>query len=499
VNAPLRRAGVVILVMFGMLFANLNWVQAYRGDKYRTSSYNGRVQVSEYERPRGVIEADGKGLAQSKATEGRLKYLRVYPEKQPYAHVVGYKPVNLGASGIEKSENDFLAGTSDRLFADRFKDMFTGDATSGGNVALTLKTRAQETAWKELNNNRKGVERGAAIAINPKTGAVQALVSMPSFDPNPLASHNTEAALAAYRKLENTRNGPLKNRALSEVLPPGSTFKIVVASAALENGYTQQTSIPAGSFYTPPTSGSPIKNAAPSICPEARVTLLDAVTESCNTGFAQLGVKLGAAKIKAKAQAYGFEQEDLTVGNLTGGGLPVAASHTGDIRNPNDGSDDPAALAQSSIGQKDVRMTPLQGALIAASVANNGVQMRPYLVDKLLGADRSQLYSADPKELRRPVTSSVAGDLQDMMVSVVKNGTGRSADIPGYRVGGKTGTAQNGDLPEHGWFIGFAIDGNGQPVSAVCVVLENTGNGGSAESARIGGLIMRAALGRGGS
>ncbi|HET9516966.1 MAG TPA: penicillin-binding protein 2 [Actinoplanes sp.] len=499
-NAPLRRVGVVALVMFGMLFANLNWVQAYRGDSYRTSGYNGRVQVSEYERPRGVIEADaGKALAQSKATDGRLKYLRVYPEKQPWAHVLGYKPVNLGATGIERSENDFLAGTSDRLFADRVSDMFTGDTTSGGNVVLTLKTRAQETAWKELNNNRKGVPRGAAVALNPRTGAVQALVSMPSFDPNPLAGHNTEAALAAYKRLENTTNSPLKNRALGEVLPPGSTFKIVVAAAALENGHTQQTQIPAGSFYTAPTSGSAIKNAAPSICPESRVTLLNAVTESCNTGFAQLGVKLGAAKIKAKAQAFGFEQDDLTVGNLTGGGLPVAASRTGDIKNPTDGSDDPAALAQSSIGQKDVRMTPLQGALIAAAVANNGTQQRPYLVDKLLDADRSQLYTAQPKELRRPISSAVAADLQDMMVSVVRNGTGRSAAIDGYRVGGKTGTAQNGDLREHGWFIGFALDAGGQPVSAVCVVLENTGNGGSAEAARIGGLIMRAAIGRGGS
>ncbi len=498
-NAPLRRAGVVILVMFGMLFANLNWVQAYRGDDYRTSDYNGRVQVAEYERPRGVIEAEGKGLAQSKATEGRLKYLRVYPEKQPFAHVLGYKPVNGSATGIERSEQDFLAGTSDRLFADRVSDMFTGNTTSGGNVALTLKTRAQETAWKELNNNRKGVQRGAAVAINPRTGAVQALVSMPSFDPNPLASHDNKVATAAYEKLEKTKNGPLKNRALSEVLPPGSTFKIVVASAALENGYTQQSSIPAGSFYTPPTSGSPIKNAAPSICPEPQVTLLNAVTESCNTGFARLGVTLGADRIKAKAQAYGFEQEDLTVGNLTGGGLPVAASRTGDIKNPNDGTDDPAALAQSSIGQKDVRMTPLQGALIAATVANDGRQMRPYLVDKLLGADRSQLYSADPAELRRPITAEVAGDLQDMMVSVVKNGTGENADIGGFRVGGKTGTAENGNDPEHGWFIGFAINSAGEPVSAVCVVLENTGNGGSAESARIGGLIMRAAIGRGGS
>jgi len=186
------------------------------------------------------------------------------------------------------------------------------------------------------------------------------------------------------------------------------------------------------------------------------------------------------------------------VGNLTGSGLPVAASDTGAIQNA-DGSEDKAALAQSSIGQKDVRMTALQGALIAATVANNGTQMRPYLVERLLSADRGQIYSADPEELREPISAQVAGDLQDMMVSVVKNGTGRSADFDGFRVGGKTGTAESGDDPEHGWFIGFAIDGDGEPVSAVCIVLENTGNGGSAEAARIGGLIMRAAIGRGGS
>ena len=495
-NAPLRRAGVVILVLFGMLFANLNWVQAYRGDKYRTSPYNARVQVDEYKRPRGVISAGGEPLAESKVTDGELKYLRTYPEKKLFAHVLGYKPVNGAAVGIERSENDFLAGTSDKLFADRVKDMFTGDNTSGGNVALTLKGAAQKTAWEELNDNRKNVERGAAVAIDPRTGAIQALVSMPSFDPNPLSVHDTKAAETAFNKYLKAENGPLKNRALSEVLPPGSTFKIVVASAALENGYTQTTQIPAGSFYTPPTSGSAIKNAAPSICPESQVSLLEAVTESCNTGFAKLGVKLGVATIKAKAQAYGFEEKDLTVGNLTGGGLPVAASHTGEMKDAS-GADAPAFLAQSSIGQKDVQMTPLQGALIAASVANNGSQMRPYLVDKLLGADRRQIYAANPQELRQPTSAGVARDLQDMMVSVVKNGTAEKAAISGYRVGGKTGTAENGDKPEHGWFIGFAIDSKGVPVSAVCVVLENTGNGGSAEAARIGGLIMRSAIGRG--
>ncbi|MFI5487672.1 peptidoglycan D,D-transpeptidase FtsI family protein [Micromonospora echinaurantiaca] len=492
-NAPLRRVGVVVMILFGLLFANLNWIQAYKADEYRTSDYNGRVQVAEYERKRGNIEAGGTAFAVSKETDGELRYQRTYPGGAKYAHVLGYKPVNLADTGIERSENDFLAGTSDQLFIDRFKDMFTGDQTAGGNVLLTISKRAQDVAYDQLRNNREGVSKGAAIAIDPRTGAVQALVSMPSFDPNPLASHDTKAATAAYNKLEQDEDRPLSNRALGEVLPPGSTFKIVVAAAALENGVGKSTQIPAGASFTPPTSGTPIRNAAASICPESQVSLLDAVTESCNTGFAQLGIRLGADAIKEKARQFGFEQDDLSVGQLGEGGHPVAASRTGDMQNA-DGGDDPAALAQSSIGQRDVRMTPLEGAMIAASIANGGSQMRPYLVRQLLGPDRTtSYYTANPRELRQPVSGQVAADLREMMVSVVENGTGGNAKINGYTVGGKTGTAQSGpQTRDHGWFIGFALDKNGTPVSAVCVLLEEAG--GSAEAARIGGQIMRAAI-----
>ena len=494
-NAPLRRVGVVVMILFGLLFANLNWIQAYKADAYRNSDYNGRVQVAEYERKRGNIEVGGTAYALSKETGGKLKFLRTYPGGATYAHVLGYKPVNLAETGIERTENDFLAGTSDQLIANRVKDMFTGDETGGGNVLLTLSKRAQDTAFKQLQDNQVGAKRGAAIAIDPRTGAVQALVSMPSFDPSPLASHDTNEASAAYNKLEKDPDRPLANRALAETLPPGSTFKIVVAAAALESGLSKETRIPAGQSWTPPTSGQPIKNAADSICPQDQVTLIQAVTESCNTGFAQLGVKLGADKVKEKARQFGFEQDDLTVGQLNEGGLPVAACHTGDMTAPG-GATDPAALAQSSIGQRDVRMTPLQGALVAASVANGGSQMRPYLVKQLLAPDRTtSYYTAKPRELRRPVSGQVANDLRDMMVSVVQNGTGKSAAIDGYIVGGKTGTAQSGpNTPDHGWFIGFALDKNGNPISAVCVELEQAGSGGSHEAARIAGKIMRAAI-----
>lgn len=494
-NAPLRRVGVVVMVLFGLLFVNLNYVQAYKADEYRNSDYNGRVQVAEYERKRGIIEAGGTPLATSRETDGRLKYLRTYPKGEIYAHVVGYKPVNGAKTGIERLEDEFLAGTSDQLFADRIRDLFTGDQTAGGDVLLTLSPRAQETAYKQLTENRLGVRKGAAVALDPRTGAVQALVSMPSFDPNPLVSHDSNTAQAAYNKLEADENGPLRNRALTEVFPPGSTFKVIGAAMALENGYTKETMIPAGSSYLPPTAGVPIGNAAPSICPEARVTLIQALTESCNTGFARLAVQLGAEALKDKARDFGFEDTELTVGRLNEGGLPVAASRTGDMTTP-DGNDDPPSVAQSGIGQNNVRMTPLQGALIAAAVANDGRQMRPYLVQQQLGPDRTtKYYTAAPRELRRPISSEVARDLRDMMVSVVENGTGRNARISGYRVGGKTGTAQAGDVTDdHGWFIGFAIDDRGEPISAVCVLLESAGSGGSAEAARISQMIMRAVI-----
>jgi len=495
VNAPLRRVGVVVLVLFALLFANLNWVQAYKADEYRNSDYNGRVQIAEYERERGVIEAGRTALATSKPTDGELKYVREYPADEAYAHVVGYNPVNLAATGIEKSEDEFLAGTSDALVADRISDLWTGEKTPGGSVLLSLSKRAQDTAFKEMSNNRVGVDKGAAVAINPQTGAVQALVSMPSFDPNPLVSHDTDAAEAAFDKLDGDPDKPLINRALSETYPPGSTFKVIDTAAALENGYTQQTQIPAGPVYRAPTSGTDIRNAAASICPEAQVSLREALTESCNTGYAQLAVALGADKIKDEARKFGFGQTDLTCGRLNGEGLPVATSETGEIKNP-DGGDDPAALAQSGIGQNNVRMTPMQGALIAAAVANDGKQMRPYLVQKLLGPDRTTShYTAQPKELNGAVVSSqVARDLQDMMVNVVENGTGRNAQIDNIVVGGKTGTAQSApDRKDHGWFIGFAMK-DGKAVSAVAVFLQEAGSGGSAEAARIGGQIMRAVV-----
>jgi len=485
---------VVALVLFGLLFANLTYVQWERANDYRTSEYNGRVQVAEYDRQRGVIEVSGKPAARSIATDDNLKFLRNYPYKLAYAHVIGYKPVNGTPAGIEYIENEFLAGTSDQLFADRLRDLWSNEKTPGGNVVTTLSSRAQDVAYNELLNNNNNAKVGAVVALDPRTGAILAMVSTPSYDPNTIVSHDTAAAQAAYNKLASDPAQPLLNRAISETYQPGSIFKVIDSAAALEHGYTTNTSIPAGSSYQPPGTTHKITNAAPSICPEPQVTLIEALTESCNTGFAQLGVALGPQAITDAATAFGWGDNSLQVGQLDGKGMPVAASEVGKLTTDS-GNPDVPIIAQTAIGQADTRVTPLEAAMMAATVANGGDQMRPYLVDQLLGPDlTTNYYRAVPQRLRTSCSASVAANLQQMMVSVVENGTGRRAQIEGYRVGGKTGTAQNAEgAKDHGWFIGFAMKDD-KPLVAVAVLLANSGSGGSGEAARIGGLVMKAVI-----
>ncbi|MBN1172871.1 MAG: penicillin-binding protein 2 [Micromonosporaceae bacterium] len=492
-NAPLRRVGVVVLALFAMLFVNLNYQQWYKADEYRNHPRNSRVQVEEYSRARGTISiANGEAVAQSRETTDTFKYLRVYPFKTKYAHVVGYKPVYGTAAYVERLNNEFLAGNAPEQFTDRLAAMFTGNESPGGIVGLTLSKAAQDAAFEELKNNDLNTKKGAVIALDPKTGALLAEVSLPSFDPNQLSTHDSKASSEAYNALLADPDKPLANRATSEILAPGSTMKVILAAAALESGMKPDTVIDAGQYYSPPQSGSyQMKNASPSTCPNPTITLQQALTVSCNTAFGKLGAEtLGADKIKEMAKKFGFEEapefvdDDKNVMN-------TVASQTGTMTG-SDGKADPAAVALSSIGQKDVRMTPLQGALVAAAVANGGKQMRPYVVDTLQNSGLSVIDKTQPSTLRRVVSESIAGDLQTMMISVVDSGTGKPAKISGLRVGGKTGTAENGEnTDDHGWFIGFAMKGN-EPLIAVAVLLEGSGKGGSHEAARIAGQVMKA-------
>jgi peptidoglycan glycosyltransferase len=495
VNAPLRKAGVVMMILFGLLFANLNWVQVYKADQYRTDEEHNRIRVQqqEYERERGQIIVDGQAVADNVATRDTLKFLRKYPGGPAYAHLVGYRPVDLAATDIERLENGFLSGNSDTLAGDRFLEMFTGRKSPGGNVILSIRKQVQETAYKELINNSTGTKKGAVVAIDPATGAILAMVSTPSYDPNPLASHDSGAALDAFNKLDANPDKPLLNRAVSDTFPPGSTFKTIVAAAALDAGLSPDTTIVGGSSYTAPDTTTPINNAPGVVCPDT-ITLMNALRVSCNTAFARLGVEqLGPDRIKRAAQAFGFETTPVFDRDTDNNFMRVTASHTGDFIGPVGQLDRPA-LAQSCIGQREVRMTPLQGAMVAAAIANDGVQMRPYLVDTLQRPDLTVFDKVQISELRRPVSPEIAAALREMMDSVVDSGTGTKAQISGYEVGGKTGTAQNGSAPDHGWFIGYARGKDGQPIVAVAVLLQNAGPGGSGEATRIAGQVMQAAI-----
>jgi peptidoglycan glycosyltransferase len=516
VNAPLRRVGIIVMIMFGLLFVNLNWVQAYKADDYRTSEYNCRTKIAEYERQRGTITVgrDPEPAAISRAVEDTVAlvcdtyisvpYLREYPLGEVYAHVVGYQSIELTPAGIERFETEFLAGTADALFVDRIRDLFSGGDSPGGNVLTTLSAAAQQTAFEELRDNNNDASAGAAVALDPRTGAIQAMVSMPAFDPTPLATPDRQAAIDAFNTLDEDPAQPLVNRALridsidqrseeGAVFFPGSVMKVIITAALLQNGYEPSTTVEGGAQYTAPTAGAAIGNATGVVCPD-ELSLIEALTRSCNTVFARLAAEeLGGDVVRQTAEAFGFFDEELTVGQLDGGGLAVTPSVIGELKR-DDGQDDPPTVALTAIGQSSVQLSPLQGALIAATVANGGTQMRPYLIEQLQDSQLRPVYRADPDELRQPISSQVASQLQEMMASVVTGGTGRNAQIDGYVVGGKTGTAESGDANDHGWFIGFAIDDNGTPVSAVAVMLENAGSGGSAEAARIGGEIMRAAI-----
>ena len=464
-NAPLRKVAIAVFILFGLLFANLNYVQFFQGDELRRDPTNQRVQLQEYERQRGSIVVDGQAIATSKETNGRLKYLRTYPAPALYPHVTGFQSPRFGEAGIERSEDAVLSGNDDRLFVRRVSEIITGRRPKGGNVVLTLNRKVQQAAFEALQNRK-----GAIAALDPQTGEILAMVSGPAYDPNNLASHDPDVEKRAWDQLNANPDKPLLNRALRQTYPPGSTFKVIVSAAALKDGATAETRVPSPLQYTPPQTTKFIQNFRGSGCGGESVTLLRALTVSCNTAYAQLGVELGADKVTSMAREFGFEDEKLSVP------LSVVPSRLGDIP-------DPPSLAQSSIGQRDVRMTPLQGAMIAGAVANNGTLMRPYLVREVQAPDRSPLDTTDPQEMSQPLNAQQAGELQKMMQGVVQRGTGKQARISGVEVGGKTGTAEDGDQrQDHSWFICYAIV-DGEAVGAVAVVLENAGTSSSSTAA----------------
>ncbi|QXG74353.1 penicillin-binding protein 2 [Modestobacter sp. L9-4] len=485
-NAPLRRVAIAVLVLFTLLIVNVNVIQVVRASGLRDNDRNTRQLSDQYNRERGAIVVAGNEIASSvpSAPDDPLRFTRTYPQGPLYAPVTGYQSVLATAAGLEEAENAVLNGDDDRLFGRRVADLFTGRTLSGGNVEVTLDPAVQEAAMKGLD----GVT-GAVVALDPKTGAVLGLASTPTYDPNRLSSHDLDAVRAYDSEITPAKGSgdadPRVDQATSERNHPGSIFKVIVSAAALSSGdYTPDTVIPAPRDYVLPGTNQPLRNFGNESCdPSGQQRLIDALTISCNTAFAQLGIDLGQDRVRDMARAFGIDDKGFDMP------LPVAASTLGDI--PDD-----AALGQSSIGQSSVSLTPVQAAMIASAVANDGSLMKPYLVKSIQGPDLSVIDQTDPEEMSQPISASVAEQLTTMMRSVVDNGTGRRARIDGVQVAGKTGTAETGtDAPDHNWFIGFAPADD--PTIAVAVFVKNGGGTGGDTSAPIARAVMAAHLGQG--
>jgi penicillin-binding protein A len=527
-NTSIRKVAIALAVLFAALFVNLNFVQVVKGDDYRDHPDNQRVLLDEHSSPRGDIIVAGTAIAHSIKTDDDQKYLRVYANGPTYAPVTGFYSLDaptssyLGTTGIEAAENSVLSGDDPRLFSTRLTDLLTGRNPRGGSVELTLDRATQLTAYRQLARVVNGRPlRGAVVALDPTTGAVLAAVSTPSYDPNKLSSHNSAAVRAAYRAycgppdaVGNCTNpsAPLLNRAFNQIYPPGSTFKVVVAATALKNGVTPGTHLIAPRSYYPETGDTKTTACTPgdTSCVQnfdgeeclpgsSTASLAYAFAKSCNTLFAAYAVDNSAGqKIADEAKLFGFDpDEQLTIP------LPVAdstvGSHADLVEN--------GFLARTAFGQQDVRMTPLQGAMIASAVANNGILMKPYLVSRELAPDLDELSKTQPTQLSQVLDPEPNQALQSMMEGVVQTpeGTGHAAAIPGAVVGGKTGTADTGaklangqDAPPDSWFIGYAMV-NGQAKIAVAVLVEDGGNStsettGGATAAPIAQQVMSAFL-----
>jgi peptidoglycan glycosyltransferase len=503
-NRPIKRISIAVLVMFAILLIDVNYLQVVRAPSLANGQLNDRAEFDQSKIRRGnIVTADGVTIASTKASNDLLNYQRTYPDGTVYAPVTGYDTVFTAAqapnfaAGVERAENSLLSGSGDQLAFRNFIDTITDKPQQGATVQVTINSKAQGTAYTELQQTLQGKtingvqQVGGVVALNPSTGAILALASYPSYDPNALAVHSTNTMTATYNKLATQDPSPLINNATQTTLPPGSSFKIVTSSA----WYTQDTTRnPQVAVASPQPlklpNGNFLSNDAGEQCGNGSGTtqVIVAFAQSCNTPFAELGVQLGGTTIKSMATKYGFNN----TAALDIGGVTVAASNfTAEA--------DTSLTAYDAIGQHDTTETPLQEAMIAATVANNGVEMKPYLVQQVTASDLSVVQQTQPAELSQPISPTVAGYEQQMMKAVVQdsNGTGfafNSSAEGGLVIAGKTGTAQTGtsasDQPD-AVFTAFAPADN--PKIAVGVMIEGGGYG-AAAAAPIAVAVIKAYL-----
>ena len=482
-NKPLRRVAIFCgLLVFALLLRD-NWIQFVQADSLKNDPHNRRVQINEYAQPRGDIIVDGKSITGSTTTNGDFKYKRTYTDGPMWAPVTGFASQAFGTYLLEGVEDKILTGNDDRLFFNRTIDMLTGKSKQGGDVVTTLNAKAQQAAFQGL-----GDKKGAVAAIDPRTGAILALASTPSYNPSSIAG-NTDKDAENWKNLNADKDQPMLNRALRETYPPGSSFKLVTAAAALQNNLyssiDQQTDSPLP--YTLPGTTTQLKNEGNIPCQNA--TLRVALQYSCNTVFGHIGAQLGESKMLAEAEQFGFNKQILT---------PVRAvpSVFGTKMNP-------SQVALSSIGQFDTAATPLQMAMVAAAIANDGKLMTPYLVDQLRAPNLNVIEQHTASVMSQPLSPENAQKPQQMMETVVQQGTGTNAQIPGVTVGGKTGTAQHGvansALP-YAWFVSYAKTSSGSPVAVAVVVEDGAANrddiSGGGLAAPIAKSVMEAVLNR---
>ncbi|MEU6661605.1 penicillin-binding transpeptidase domain-containing protein [Streptomyces sp. NPDC046821] len=456
-NKPLRRIAIFCGLLVLALLIRDNWLQYAQADKLKSDKQNPRVAIERYAQPRGDIIVDGKSITGSVATDGSLKYKRTWKDGPMWSPVTGYASQLVGASQIESIEDGILTGNDDRLFFRRTLDMITGKKKEGGNVVTTLNAAAQKAAYDGLKNRGKG----AAVAIDPKTGAILAMASTPSYDPSSFAGIMTKDG-DTFGKLDKDKDKPLTNRALRETYPPGSTFKIVTAAAALEHGLYREADSPTDTPlpWVMPGTQTELKNEGNIPCKNA--TLRVALRYSCNTVFGKIGADLGKDKMLETAEKFGFNKEQFT---------PVRSNASVFSNDMNT-----SQTALSSIGQFNTAATPLQMAMVAAAVANDGTLMEPYMVSQLQAPSLDVIEQHTPKKMSQPLSQKNAQILQSMMETVVSEGTGTNAQIPGYIVGGKTGTAQHGlnnSEKPYAWFLSYAKAKDGSSPVAVAVVVED--------------------------
>jgi peptidoglycan glycosyltransferase len=477
VTRQIRALGLGLMACFLVLFVQLNRLTVFHAAELNDNPNNTRDILRDFSQPRGsVTTADGVVIARSVPSGDRFEFQREFPEKELFAHITGFFSFTLGSSGVERTYNDELAGrTNDFQGLD---DLFV-DKEQFGDLTLTIRADLQRIAAEQL-----GEREGSVVALDPRTGEILALVSFPSYDPNLLADHDTQRASDIQRVLDADREKPRLARTYQDRFFPGSTFKVVTATAGITGGgvTADKPSYPNSNGYTAPGTNRPLRNFGGGSCGGS---LFQIIRQSCNTAFAQMGVETGPDVMVETAEAFGFNQD-----------VPIDLSAPVRSNFPTDFERNLPALAQSSIGQNDVAATPLQMAMVAGAVANDGRVMTPHVLRDVRDQDGNVVDTYEPSVWRTAMDEPTAALMQEAMRGVVDSGTATRLDVPGFDVGGKTGTAQLGTDPprSHAWIIGFAGPEGGPAEIAVAVIIEGQPGASEQTGGRVSAPIAQALL-----